>query len=105
MAVAGLCAGFSFYTAWAMLEAGDTRGPWLFVAFGCLFAFPIFAATIKAAARRIPLFGRVDRVPDRGVSTANTPRSAFVPHRQMMTLIALALLGILAALLVPILVR
>jgi hypothetical protein len=106
MTVAGLCAAFSFYTAWVILEAGDTRGgPWLFVVFGCLFAIPLCAAVIKAAANRIPLFGRIDRALDRGLLGTDKPRPTFVPHWQLMTMIALAIFGILAAILVPIFVR
>jgi hypothetical protein len=105
MAVAGLCAALSFFTAWVMLEAGDTRGPWLFVAFGCFFAVPICIAAVQAAANRIPLFGRIDRALGRGLFGAEKPRPTFVPHWQLMTMIVLALLGILAAILVPIFTR
>jgi hypothetical protein len=101
MTVAGLCAAFSFYTAWVMLEAGDTGGLWFFVAFGCFFAIPICVSLLKAAASRIPLLGRIDRALGRGVG-AKKPRPTFVPHWQMMTMIVLAVIGILVAILVPI---
>ncbi|HEX7549939.1 MAG TPA: hypothetical protein VF579_05140 [Candidatus Methylomirabilis sp.] len=106
MTVAGLCATFSFYMAWVMLEAGDTRGgPWLFGAFGSFFAIPICIAIIKAAAKRIPLFGRIDRALDRGLVGTEKPRPPFVPHWQMMTMIVIAIIGILAAILLPIFIR
>jgi hypothetical protein len=104
MAVAGLCAGFSFYTAWVVWGAGDTGEVWLFLAFGGLFAIPLCLAGIKAAAGRIPLFGGIDRALGRGVGT-DKPRPTFVPHWQMMAMIGLAILGILAAILIPLFVR
>ena len=104
--VTGLCAAFSFYTALVMLEAGDTRGgAWLFGAFGCFFAIPICIAIIKAAAKQIPLFGRIDRALGRGLFGTEKPRPPFVPHWQMMTMIVIAIIGILAAIVVPIFIR
>jgi hypothetical protein len=106
MTVMGLCASFSFYMVWLLVETGDQRGgPWVFGAFGCLFAIPFCAAMIRLAAKRFALFGRIDRTLDRGILGSDEPRTVFVPHWSMMTMIVTAVIGILVAILVPLFFR
>jgi hypothetical protein len=105
MTVAGICAVFSLYSAWAVWDAGDTRGVWLFLAFGISFAIPVAAAVILRVARRTRAFGWIDRALSRDLFGSRKPRPTFVPHWQTMAMIALAILGILAAILIPLFTR
>jgi len=105
MTVAGLCASASLYMAWVIWEAGDTGGFWLFLAFGCFFAIPICIAAIKAVASRILLFKRIDQALSRGLFGTRKAQPTFVPHWQMMTMIIIAIVGILAAIIIPLFAR
>jgi hypothetical protein len=90
-AIALIC----IYMVYMAFAAGDHSGMWLFASFGLMFAALPIAEIGKMLTRK-----RFPRLYDR--ITGNKPqRITFVPHWQLMGIIALAALIILLAILIP----
>lgn len=88
--VFGVCAFAGFYMAFVSYRAGDS--PFLFAAFGMLFAIPFVVILIKAASKKSLLINKIFE------KMAGKPETArFVPHWFLMTAIIIVLLVVLAA--------
>ena len=99
MIVFSICASLSFYLAYLAIAAGD--GPWLFLGFGLFFSILPVVAAVKTLAKKIPYFRRIENA----LVAEPRQRTTFVPHGTMMTLIIIAAIAILAAILVPLVFR
>ena len=95
--VFGICAFFSFYVAFLGFRLGDS-GAFLFAVFGLLFAIPFLVSVIKTVSGRSKFFKKLDE------KISGKPKPVtFVPHWFIMTVLAVAAITILSAIIIPIL--
>lgn len=93
--VAGAIALICTYLVYMAFAVGDHGGMGLFAAFGLMFAaLPIGEIGKMLTRRRFPLL--YDRI-----AGSKSKRPTFVPHWHLMGMIALAVLGILLGILIP----
>jgi hypothetical protein len=93
IAVSSTISLICFYLVYMAIGAKDQGGTWLFASFALFFGAPFLDAIIKIIKKHIT--GRND-------AEEQLPQSMhFVPHWQMMTLIIIAILAILLAILLP----
>jgi len=97
--VSGICTFFSFYMTFLAFRSGDS-GAFLFSGFGLIFGIFFALSVIKVIAKRSAFLKNVD---DK-ISGEPKPIS-FVPHRFMMAALIITGIGILAAILIPFLLR
>lgn len=99
LTVTGICTFISLYMAFLGLRVGD-NGAFLFMAFGLIFCIPFVATLMNAVSKRKVFFKRVSEQ----IYGEKIPVS-FVPHHFVMTAIIVAGIGILAAVIVPIIFK
>jgi hypothetical protein len=94
-AIALACA----YLVYMAFASGDSGGMWLFTAFGFMFAALPTVAIGKMLTRK-----RFPQVYDQ-IAGNKQQRTNFVPHWQLIGMIALTIFIILLAILIPLLVK
>ncbi|MCE5194360.1 MAG: hypothetical protein LLF28_02725 [Nitrospiraceae bacterium] len=99
--ISGICSTASFYLAYMTIKTGDISGAWLFISFGLLFCMSPLIIFIRFLARKSRLFESIDKT----LSEKPEPRTTFVPHWFIMTMIIAAGVLILAIIITPILFR
>ncbi|MDD4928919.1 MAG: hypothetical protein PHP85_06540 [Gallionella sp.] len=105
MTLSSLCAVVSFYMVWIILGVPDKQGVWLFLAFGCFFFIPVLMAVIEALSRYFSPLRREDSSLNRGLFCTRKMQPAFVSHWKLMTMIIVAIIAVLAAILKTIFIR
>jgi hypothetical protein len=100
MIVCVICVSASIYLVCLGILAGEGI-PWLFAAFAALFGIPLVMGLFKFLANRSTLFRHLDEK----LTGRQEPKTTFVPHWFMVTAITIAIVLILAAVIIPIIVR
>jgi hypothetical protein len=93
--VSGAIALICTYLVYMAFVVGEHGGMWLFASFGLMFAaLPMVEIWKMLTRKRFPwLYDRI--------AGSKPQRTTFVPHWQLMWMIALAVLIILLAILIP----
>lgn len=99
MIVFGICVAVSFHLTFLAIKSGES--PWLFISFGLFLSIPFLIGALKLAAKKWPLFKRVER----SILGLSEPKTTFVPHWFMMAAITLTGILVLAAILIPIFLK
>ena len=99
IALSGISASFSFYMAFLAYRIGDS-GVYFFAGSGVLFGIIFLALVLKTISKRSEFLKRLDE------KISGKPEPVrFVPHTFMMWAMIIALVGIAAAILIPLFFR
>lgn len=90
MAVLAVLTACCAYLALLGVQADDRSGPWLFAAFGFLFAIPLLLGLFRLASMRNP---KLKYFYDKTTGTDYPQATRFVPHWFMMA--AIIVLGLI----------
>lgn len=90
------------YLVFMAVQASDSQGAYIFAAFGFLFGLPFIIALLRFLGQKSRVFRYIN---DMLVGRPEPARVTFVPHWFMMTAITVTVIVILAAILLPLLLR
>ncbi|GEM_PF-707160 len=99
IALSGISASFSLYMAFLAFKIGDS-GIYFFAGLGTFFGILFLALILKTISKRSEFLTRLDEK-----ITGKPEPVRFVPHRFMMWAMIIALVGIAAAILIPVFFR